>query len=399
MQVALDPADRKLLIIALALMVALVAGTALVAPPTPAPAPPSSSYSPASDGAKAAYLLLGEVGYNVQRWAQPLSELPEDSDSAALVLADPFAMDPGAEERESLIRFVRRGGRVLFAGRGASSFLPEVYSNLLEPWHAVERAYPAVAVSSISRGVPQVTMAAGIAWNGTAKDVVPLYALGTEAVVVTYELGAGRAVWWASSMPLTNDGIRRDGSLELLLNSLGSPGQRRILWDEYYHGERRSLTSYLAGTPAPWMLLQAGIIYVFLLLAYGRRTGPLRSPTVESRLSPLEFVETLGALYNTAGAASGAVGTVWQRFRFLICSRLGLSPSSSIRQIYDAARERLSWREPGFFDALQHAERGSLDPNINGREALAIVESLEHYMGLLQLDRAGTEEKQKWRTK
>jgi len=203
-------------------------------------------------------------------------------------------------------------------------------------------------------------------------------------------------IWWASSMPLTNDGIRKTGNLELLLNSLGAPGEEQVLWDEYYHGERRTLTSYLAGTPAPWMLLQAGVIYLFLLLAFGRRTGPIRMPTVESRLSPLEFVETLGALYKTAGAASGAVETVWQRFRYLVCTRLGLPPTVAIRQIFDSARERLSWHEPGLFETLQHAERGARDPSISNHEALMIVESLEHYAGLLHLNRGQPEEKRTW---
>jgi len=212
-------------------------------------------------------------------------------------------------------------------------------------------------------------------------------------------VGQGRVIWWASSMPLTNAGITKPGNLSLLLNSLGAPANGLVLWDEYYHGERRGLTGYLAGTPAPWMLLQAGIIYLFLLLAFGRRAGPLRMPTVESRLSPLEFVETLGALYKTAGAASGAVETVWQRFRYLVCTRLGLPPSAAIRQIFESARERLGWHEPGLFETLQRAERGARDPSISNQEALAIVDSLEHYAGLLHLNRGRPEEIKSWQTR
>ena len=122
-------------------------------------------------------------------------------------------------------------------------------------------------------------------------------------------------------------------------------------------------------------------------------------PVVESRLSPLEFVETLGALYQSAGAASGAVGTVWERFRYLICTRLGLPHSATVRQMYDSARVRLGWSEPGFFEAMQLAERASREVSLSNRDALAIVESIEHYAGLLELNRTGNEGTLTWRSK
>jgi hypothetical protein len=399
MQIALDRADRKLLIIALALMVLLVAATALVAPPEAAPAPPASSYSPGTGGAKATYLLLGELGYHTQRWSQPLVELPEPPDGAVLILADPFAGYPGSEERDTLMRFVRRGGRLLIAGDSADNFLPKAYSELVKPWEAVERVYASVAASPFTRGAPQITMASDVHWSGAVEDEIPLYARGADAVVVTFPVGEGRVIWWASAMPLTNGGITKQGNLNLLLNSLGAAGDGPVLWDEYYHGEQRGLTGYLSGTPAPWMLLQAIVIYLFLLLAFGRRTGPVRMPMLESRLSPLEFVETLGALYKSAGAASGAVETVWQRFRFLVCTRLGLSPTASIRTLFESARERLGWHEPGLFETLQRAERGARDPSISNQDALQIVDSLEHYAGLLRLNRGRSEETRTWQTK
>jgi hypothetical protein len=399
MQIGLDRADRKLLIVAFALMVLLVGATAMLAPPAASPAPSASSFSPGTTGAKAAYLMLGESGYHVQRWTQPLTELPESSGAAGLILADPSPRGLGNDDRDSLMRFVRRGGRLLIAGDSADAFLRNAEADLVKPWQAVERAYPSVAVSPITRGAPQITMASRVYWAGSIENEIPLYARGSDAVVVTFPVGEGRVIWWASSMPLSNAGITKPGNLNLLLNSIGAPGDGPVLWDEYYHGERRGLIGYLAGTPAPWMLLQAGVIYLFLLLAFGRRTGPLRMPIVESRLSPLEFVETLGALYKTAGAASGAVETVWQRFRFLVCTRLGLPPSAPIRQIFESARERLGWHEPGLFETLQRAERGARDPSISNQEALEIVDSLEHYTGLLHLNRGRTEEKRTWQNR
>lgn len=399
MPIALDRADRKLLIGAIVLMIVLVATSAVLAPPEPAPAPMGSSYSPGPTGAKAAYLLLGETGYSVERWAQPLTELPDSESDTVLILSEPIPQLAGKADRDRLSQFIRRGGRLVFAGTQGSTFLPLAFSALLKPLDAVTRTYSAVAVSPLTRGAPSVTMSATVKWNGYVPNGIPLYANKSDAVVVTYEIGKGQVIWWASATPLCNDEIGLPGNLNLLLNSLGPLEGKRILWDEYYHGERRSLSSYLAGTPVTWMLAQAGLIYLVLLLAYGRRTGPIRAPVVESRLSPLEFVETLGALYQTAGAASGAVEAVWQRFRYMVGTRLGLPASASVRQIFESARERLGWSEPGLFEALQKAERAAKDPDLSDSDALQIVDSLEHYAGLLELNRTGTEEKRTWRSR
>jgi hypothetical protein len=398
MPVSLDRSDRKILISATVILVLLVGATAVLSPPEAAPAPESSSYSPAAAGAKAAYELLGELGYQVERWTQSLPDLPESAENTVLVLSEPLT-GASKSESEALERFVRRGGRLVFTGPLARNFLSGASVKLMSPARAATQTYPAVAVSAITRSTPNTTMAAPVSWDGDVKDAALMYARGAEAVVVAYPLGKGQVIWWASATPLSNAGISAEGNMNLLLNSLGPAEGTRVLWDEYYHGERKTLGSYLAGTPVVWALLQGGIVCVMLVMAYGRRTGPTRMPVVESRLSPLEFVETLGALYQSAGAASGAVNTVWERFRYLICTRLGLPRTASVRQMYDSARERLGWSEPGFYEAMQRAERAAQLASLNNRDALEIVESIEHYAGLLELNRTGNEGTLTWRSK
>jgi uncharacterized protein DUF4350 len=398
MPVSLDRSDRKILIGATVILVLLVGATAVLSPPQAAPAPDSSSYSPGANGAKAAYELLGELGYQVERWAQPLPELPEDAGKNVLVLSEPIGA-VAISESDALERFVRRGGRVLITGPNVPKFLTGAGVSLMPPQHATTQNYQAAAVSGITRGVPIITMAATVRWDGDNADAAPMYVHGDDVVVVAYKIGDGEAIWWAGATPLSNAGISAEGNLNLLLNSLGTADGTRVLWDEYYHGERKTLGSYLAGTPVVWALLQGGIICVMIVLAYGRRTGPTRMPVVESRLSPLEFVETLGALYQSAGAASGAVKTVWDRFRYLVCTRLGLPRDANVRQMYDSARERLGWTEPGLFESMQTAERASTDVSLSSKDALRIVESIEHYAGLLELNRTGNEGTLTWRSK
>ncbi len=412
MPVPLEPADRKLVIAALVLLVLLIAASAIIEPPEAAPGPDASSYSAAENGAKAAYLLLSEMGYRVERSQVPLTELPQNPQGAVLVLAEPDNSTVGQEDRDSLEAFIRKGGHVLATGASAArdlpierKFVPNAHdltpagTAQVKPLAAITQTYPAIGVGPITRGVPQITMAAPVRWVNSRELALPLYGKDGRDVVVEFPLGKGQVIWWAGPTPLQNSGIARPGNLDLRLNSLGASSNPRILWDEYYHGEHQSLAGYLAGTPIVWALAQAGFIYVLMLVGYGRRTGPRRKAVVESRLSPLEFVETLGALYHRAHAASGAVETEWQRFRYLVSRKLGLPTSAPVRQIYDAARERLGWREPGLFDALQHAERAAADPSLSDDDALQVVDSLEHYTGLLQLARGASQEKTSWQSK
>jgi hypothetical protein len=166
-----------------------------------------------------------------------------------------------------------------------------------------------------------------------------------------------------------------------------------VLWDEYFHGYRGSLWDYFRKTPVPWALEQLALVALFVLLAFARRSGPLCAPAAASRLSPLEFVDTLGDLYRRASAGSAAVRVAYQRFRTHLLRRLALAPSISNLQLDAAVRERLGWKQPGLMDTLQRAEKASRERDVPGSEALKIVQALEHYEVLFGLKTRPNEEK------
>ncbi len=115
--------DRKLLLIAAVMLVIMLTGVAVLAPPEKEEVKYPSSYSADSGGAKAAYLLLGESGYRVERWLHKPQDLPEGP-GAVLIMAEPFQF-ADSEERAALGRFVAKGGRIIGTGMLAGMFLPE----------------------------------------------------------------------------------------------------------------------------------------------------------------------------------------------------------------------------------------------------------------------------------
>jgi len=399
---ALDPGDRKLLLIAGTILLLLIVATVAFAPPPDEAEGQGipTTYSTSTGGAQAAYQLLRDLGYQSERWEKSPMDLPSDADGKILILAGPTDF-PDQREREALLSFVRSGGWMIYAGNFPFLFVGvgDVTPILDTTFSTGARSFPALSPSPFTRDVPKITMIATNQWDVWQGPNVPLYGNEGEAVAVTWKLGRGRILWWAAPTPVSNSGITREGNLPFFLDAIqavrpgASPGETTVLWDEYFHGYRGSLWDYFRETPVPWAVLQLALVAAFVLLAFGRRSGPLYAPATVSRLSPLEFVDTLGDLYRRASAGSAAVRVAYQRFRTPLLRRLALAPTVSNMQLDAAVRERLGWKQPGLMDTLQRAEKAAREKDIPGSEALKIVQALEHYEVLFGLKQRPNEEK------
>jgi Domain of unknown function (DUF4350) len=376
---SLDPADRRLLIGAAGLLVVLVVVSVSVAPPGAARPGAPSSYSPAREGAKAAFLLLRELGYQAEHWERPPTDIPYPPGQTVLILADP-ANPPSQDERAAIGQFVRSGGWLLATGAMDGGWVPEAATMGSYSWidRAVDHDRPLVP-SPLARNAPEITLVRETDWAADNPSAVVVYGTEVHPAVVTYQYGSGRIIWWAGAMPLENQGIREASNLALLLNSVGVPGRTHLLWDEYYHGLRGSVWAYLGRTPLPYGLAQIGLLFLALLASYARRVGPAREPPPASRLSPVEFVETVGDLYASAHAAPAAVAVTTQRLRFLLARRLGLPADASPAALAQSAAARLGWSETALAGTLERAERAARQRSLSDSAALALVQQLHDF--------------------
>ncbi|MBZ5502409.1 MAG: DUF4350 domain-containing protein [Acidobacteriia bacterium] len=374
----LDPRDRRLLIVTGAVMLLLFGLTYLLQP-----VPPQesigypSSYSAQWAGAKGAFLLLQRLGYRAERWEEPPEKLPSNPAGTTLILAEPFNGGTGAD-RTAIARFVSQGGRLLAIGASGADLAPEATAVETVDWDPDPKTYSARIPSPLTRDAAEITMIAPDTWNSTNRPALALYGEPDKPVVVSYRVGKGQVIWWASPSPLSNGSITQKGNLALFLNSAGAPGSR-VLWDEYFHGVRGSLGSYFAKTPLPWAGLQIAIVFLAAIFTFSRRSGPLYVPANESRLSPLEFVETLGDLYHSAHAAPAAVGVAYQRFRLFLLRRLGVPARAKLPEVCHAAAARFGWPETALLDTLARSERAMRNINLDEREALELVRELHDY--------------------
>ncbi len=370
--------DRKLLAWSLSIFTVVVILLAILTPEEEDQRPYPSTYSAQAGGGKAAYLMLQELGYQVERWQRKPAELPapEAGKRTVLILAEPMGYRVEQADADAVRKFIATGGTVLATGY-AENLLPEAKIRNTNEVYVEPVAFSPAAPSRLTRG-GDILMQPSAVWAQDDTRVVPHYAKGKDVVVVSYRSGSGEVIWWASAMPITNLRVREAGNINLLLNALGPPEATRVLWDEYFHGEGPVLSLDLSNTPLRWGLWQLVGFTLAIVLTFSRRSLPVRPLRLESRLSPLETVRSLGNLFHRADATQAAVEVSYERFRYLATSRLGLRRDVAAADLGRSLRERLGLDEQAGA-VLQRCEEARNDVGLNERTALWLVQKLNDY--------------------
>lgn len=381
MPLKLERSDRRVLIWAGVILVPLIVAVALLSDNEEESTVPST-YSAQSAGAKAAYLLLEEQGYKVERWTRSPLQLPVDAAGTVYVLAGPWGA-PSREEKNALQTYLARGGKILATSYSATFFLPQAKAEY-EPAPAPDwKEYQPQLLTSLTQGGP-ITMSPAAYWKTSATNYLVHYADNKRPIVVSYKSGNGEVIWWARATPLTNLGIVAKGNLALLLNSLGGKDVR-VLWDEYYHGQHDSLDAYVGEPPIWYGLWQCALLALALVLTYSRRNSPIYPPDSPPRLSPLEFVHTLGGLYRRAHATHSALEIPYNRFRMLAARQLGLKQDVDSAVLVRALRNRTGYDDKGLEELLANIETTLRYGDPKEEQALKLLQELNHHMQKLKL--------------
>ena len=339
-----------------------------------------SSYSNLRRGAKAAYLLLQQSGYPIERWERPPKELPSEAKNTLLIIAGPESY-PSLTEKGDLARFLARGGTVLIAG-SPDGIVPNSAANVTDHARIGSVECKPAAPTRLTRG-GSISVDGYYIWDDerTAQLVHFLDDNG-KPVVVSYRIGQGSVLWWASAWPLENAGIREKNNLELLLNSVS--GYHHVLWDEYYHTERSEESSEKSMVAYRWALAQLAFIAFAVVFTYSRRSGPLVPLKEKSRLSPLEFVETLGNIFQRSRRPQVAVEVAFQRLRQVAARCLGVRGTSSAGDIVDAMANRGAVLPDPVVSFVRSSESALSDPALTEKSALEYVRALNQAIQLLE---------------
>lgn len=369
----IEKSDRRLLMWAALLLLPLIVALAFLSQEEEESSIPST-YSAQSRGAKAAYLLLEDLGYKVERWEQSPTDLPSEPAHTVLVLASPYR-PPTPQEKNALQIYLSHGGKIVATGSYAWFYLPQAeteYEPLPSP---APKEYSPQLLTPITRG-GAIQMSPGAYWKDSSTAVLVHYADESRPVVVSYKVGNGEVIWWAASTPLTNAAISKSGNLALLLNSLGPVNDVQVLWDEYFHGYRSSFSGYFFEKPVIYGVLQCLLVFIALLFTFSRRNGPIHPPDEPSRLSPLEFVHTLGRLYHRAHVTHSALAMPYARFRMLAARQLGMNPDAPTSELARALKTRLRYKDDELDQLFEQIENALRSPELSEKYALELAQQL-----------------------
>jgi uncharacterized protein DUF4350 len=376
---SLDSKDRRMLLIVLGFIVLLFVLLGLLTPGEDADNNRiPNSYLPGKHGAKAAYILLERSGYAIERWEGPLSELAIHADSSTvLILAEPGTLP--LEDRHAVTAILNKGGHVLATGFIGGLILPgnHVAQSKQASFAACEAKPQGLQPLA---GTGPIWIVPATTWNGADSETRVAYTCAGEAVVVEYPVEKGRAIWWASSTPLENGSIERGQNLELLLNSVGPPQGQHIYWDESLHGRVNTPWDYVKGPVWPLFLFGVFGMALLVILSFSRHSGPVRPLPQRPRTTPIEFLDALGSLYRSTGAASTALQIAWDRFRTQTALLTGQrSTKLDARELAAALKHRFGNIAPDLEANLIEAEEACWEDSLRASRALILVRALRQH--------------------
>jgi hypothetical protein len=370
-----------MLLILCGVMVVLIAGVSVLAPQSAEDDPRPTTTNSGPQGAKVAYLTLEALGRNTSEWNHSLVELNEElSDAqverATLILAAP---EYDATEEKALAaevqRFLERGGRVLATGPSGALLLP-----------GGEVKAPGLLSGGLCHTTPEgpgalaragsVEMVEGMRWASEGPRYRVEQRCGSDAVVVRYAVKQGEAIWWGSAGPLENAELKNDADLRLLLATIGDG--RDVIFDESLHGATKTVWDAAKGLPLRWLALQAALLFVLLVVSFSRRRGPVRSPVVLPRSSPVEFATSMGDLYEKAAATSAATEAAKRRLLRVLTREAGI-PQGTVEEGPEAIAEALQERLGGDWSRVRdHLRETKIAQHeaITQPSALALVRAL-----------------------
>jgi hypothetical protein len=373
--------DRGRLLILCGVMVVMIVVVCVVAPSSQENDPRPTITNVGPHGVKAAYLMLQGLGVKTSEWSHPLSELNADlSDAQAarttLILAEPqYDATQAKDLADAVNRFLERGGRVLATGASGAELLPggEVAAAGMLASGACKTTPEGPGVLARAGRVEMVNAAQ---WAKAGPQYVVEQRCGKDAVVVSYAVGKGEAVWWSSASAMENAGLKNDASLRLLLASVGTG--RDVVFGESLHGAVKSIWDAAKGLPLKWVALQAALLFGLLVVSFSRRRGPVRGAVRLPRSSPVEFAVSMGDLYEKAAATSAATEAAKRRLLRVVTREAGVA-QATVEEGPEAIAEALGLRLGGDWsmvsEHLEEAKRAQHE-TIAMRSALALVRAL-----------------------
>lgn len=288
--------------------------------------PGGSSFVTTRSGTAALAGMLERLDVGVGQSRRPLDEAALEAGDTLMVIEVGEA-DYTSDELNAIEAFLRRGGRVVVAGRASM-----VERLLADPpvWRSAGSSV-GVPTEIFDPVVARVPLSGFGSLRPGEGDVVVLEGPESTPVGVARAVGEGTFVWIADSYPFLNEGIGREDAAVAVASLVDSEGT--VIFDELRHGFREG-GSVWSVIPDRWrtLLLLMAVVGGLALVSYGRRLGPPFD--IERRLAPGReaYLESVAGMLGRAGGRRDALAMIRQEGRRLLLDRApGADPWAAAR--------------------------------------------------------------------
>ncbi|MCX7746632.1 MAG: DUF4350 domain-containing protein [Clostridia bacterium] len=295
---------------------------------------PYSTLNPKGDGTKALYLLTNQMGFNAGRYKRTARLLP---DKATLVVIKPYhSLFHDEMEKKYLKKWLEKGNKIVLIDDEAFDY--------------------GSSLNSFEGEVDQ-----------------------RDEDFTVYTVGEGKIYEFTDPEDFTNRGIRNSMTAAKFIDVLEDLGNRRILFNEYYHGlSAGDITVWDLLSQAQKLMVIQGILSLILLTyIISRRFG---KPVTVFEIIKRQENENLFALSNVyikARANSLALETYFNNFKKEITKYLGFTNLPDDQELLKAASGNRFLNELQFKDVYL-ASRNYIDSDNNDRKLLVyLLEKIE----------------------
>ncbi len=288
------------------------AGLLILALAWPAAAPsseegvhPASTYMSSRDGAKALFLVLERLGFQVERRTVPLGDF--GASRLAFVLGPEAPVDEAEGNIKALVRWVKNGGTLVYAASTADLLKSPVgkafgFELVPRPRLAIAERHVALA-AEYAPAIHLAILGDSQIAAESAKDDFASVTVGDDTVMQRL-FGAGRVIAIAEGSVASNAMLGDDDNALFfaLLADRYAAGQL-IVFDEYVHG-MSSATKLLpiARGPATAALVLIAVGMALYAFGAGKRLAPPSAEPAPPRRSTIEQVTALARLYERTGS-------------------------------------------------------------------------------------------------
>lgn len=344
-----------------------------------------STYSTGPAGYAAAFRLLRQEGYPVDRLEEPYSSLPRRP--ALLIACTPFQRPVAPSEAARLDEWLRSGGALVLVEGAPDEVLNDRLGVRLDQASARDIALPpADAASPFMRGVARVEVSGELRVARPSPGHAHALVASGGAYLITWQHLLGRVVAATDGIGWKNQRLGLADNALLLVNIADWFHQRypegRILFDEYHHG-------YGANKPAPslWraigsvgrgLLLYGLAIFLLIVVNLNRRFGSPRPLPEGRQVQTMDYVAYMGALYRRARAVDLPIEVLYRDLLRLLALRLDLPPNSASADLARAAGGILHWDETEVQSVFRKCEMALASRSITEAEMLALARVLNN---------------------